>query len=175
MVYIQSTNVTLLQRFPVCFKKVVNSAAQVVFAESSNSGGSPGCVCLCVSSAASVWHINTVWNTFSPASTERFILNHAILLAKKKCFRFVFSVLFESLHSKATSLISPKISYFVFSHAKKKIFVLCMSLSVMSFLLPPLCLLSLPGSDGRVPHHSLWPLAGWCSSLAGLWRFPPAG
>ncbi len=139
--------------------------------ESSDSGVSPVCVFACVLSAATIWHINTMWNTFSPASTE--IYSKSCYSLSKKCSRFVFSVLFESLHSKATSLISPIIPILSFHTQKRKkeekICTLYVSLSHV-FLTPyPLFALSAwvrwpcptpqPVASGRVAFQSCGALA----------------
>ncbi len=144
--------------------------------ESSDSGVSPVCVFACVLSAATIWHINTMWNTFSPASTE--IYSKSCYSLSKKCSRFVFSVLFESLHSRPL-LSFPYNSHFVFSHTKEKkrrkdLYSVCLSQSCLSYSLPSVCSLCL--GQMAVSHtNSLWPLAGWRSSLAGSGVFPPAG
>lgn len=164
MVYIQRTNVTVLQRFPVCFKKVVNSAAEVVFAAGQREfrlrrlSSVCVCVCACVLSAATIWHINTMWNTFSPASTE--IYSKSCYSLSKKCSRFVFSVLFESLHSKATSLISPIIPILSFHTQKRKkdLYSVCLSQSCLSYSLPSVCSLCL--GQMAVSH----------TTACGLWQ-----
>ncbi len=185
MVYIQRTNVTVLQKVSSVFQKgckLSSTGCICSRSERVQTQASLQCVCVCVCVCmyfvcckymAHKHHVEHIFSCF-----YREIYSKSCYSLSKKCSRFVFSVLFESLHSKATSLISPIIPILSFPtqrEKKKKRFVLYMSLSVMSFLLPTLCLLSLPGSDSRVPHHSLWPLAGWRSSLAGLRRFPPAG
>ncbi len=164
------------KRFPVCFKKVVNSAAQVVFAAGQREFRlrrlSSVCVCVCVCVCmyfvcckymAHKHHVEHIFSCF-----YREIYSKSCYSLSKKCSRFVFSVLFESLHSKATSLISPIIPILSFPTQKRKkeekICTLYVSLSHV-FLTPyPLFALSAwvrwpcptpqPVASGRVAFQS---------------------
>ncbi len=138
------------KRFPVCFKKVVNSAAQVVFAGQREFrlrrlSSVYVCVCMyfvCCKYMAHKHHVEHIFSCF-----YREIYSKSCYSLSKKCSRFVFSVLFESLHSKATSLISPIIPILSFPTQKRKkrkdLYSICLSQSCLTYSLPSVCSLCL--------------------------------
>lgn len=136
MDYILSTTVAMLQRFPVRFKKGCKLSSTGYICSSSERVQTPMCVCYgcCIYMA----HKHCV-NTFSPASTERFNLNHAILSwqnALTLFFHFYFNLftqrpLLSFLAKFPFCLFTPK-------RKKKERISTSPSLSVMTFMFPTL-------------------------------------
>ncbi len=171
MVYIQRTNVTVLQKVSSVFQKgckLSSTGCICSRSERVQTQASLQCVCVCMyfvccKYMAHKHHVEHIFSCF-----YREIYSKSCYSRSKKCSRFVFSVLFESLHSKATSLISPIIPILSFPTQKRKkeekICTLYVSLSHVLLTPYPLFALSAwvrwpcptpqPVASGRVAFQS---------------------